>query len=195
MKDKWHCCLEWCDHRLCFLGTEMFLGFPGGASGKEPTCQCRRHKRRGFNPWVRKIPWRRAWQPTPIFLPEESNGQRSLVGYSPWGRKESDMTERYNSNLFTGEQWHLMNMVQPIYFPPLQEEKVGSTIPLLSLSTVSLFSVLSCKIIDLWCKVTHIHSGNHPFCSLTMKFHLLFMPHFLSPLEFKIRVMIMIPIF
>ena len=59
------------------------LGFPGGASGTEPTCQCMRHKRRGFNPWVRKIPWRRAWQPTTAFLPGESHGQRSLVGYSP----------------------------------------------------------------------------------------------------------------
>ena len=41
-------------------------GFPGGASGKEPTCQCRRHRRYGFNPWGRKISWRRAWQPTPV---------------------------------------------------------------------------------------------------------------------------------
>ena len=39
----------------------------------------------GFDPWVGKIPWRRAWQPTPVFLPEESHGQRSLAGYSPWG--------------------------------------------------------------------------------------------------------------
>ena len=43
-------------------------GFPGGASGKEPTCQCRRCKRYGFDPWVRKIPWRRKWQPIPVFL-------------------------------------------------------------------------------------------------------------------------------
>ena len=63
-------------------------GFPGGAGGKEPTCQCRRRKRRGFNLWVRKMPWRRAWQPTPGFLPGESHGQRSLAGYSPWGCKE-----------------------------------------------------------------------------------------------------------
>ena len=47
-----------------------FLGFPGGASGKESACQCRRHKRCGFNPWVGKIPCRRAWQPIPVFLPE-----------------------------------------------------------------------------------------------------------------------------
>ena len=60
--------------------------------------QCRRHKRRGFDPWVGKIPWRRAWQPT-VFLPGESHGQRSLVGYNPWGRKESDMTEQLNKHM------------------------------------------------------------------------------------------------
>ena len=56
------------------------LGFPDGASGKEHTCQCRRHKRSGFDPSVGKIPWRRAWLPTPVFLPGKSHGQRSLVG-------------------------------------------------------------------------------------------------------------------
>ena len=57
-------------------------GFPGGASGKELTCQC---KRLGFHPWVGKIPWRRECLPTPVFSPGKSHGQRSLVGYSPWG--------------------------------------------------------------------------------------------------------------
>ena len=61
------------------------LSFPGGASGKEPVCQCRRFKRCGFDPGVWKIPWRRKWQPSPIFLPGESHGQRSLMSYSPWG--------------------------------------------------------------------------------------------------------------
>ena len=56
---------------------------PGGTSGKEPACHCRRHKRRGFDPWVRKRPWRRAWQPTPVFSPGKPQGQRSLEGYSP----------------------------------------------------------------------------------------------------------------
>ena len=69
------------------------MGFPGGASGKELACQCRRHKRRGFDPWVGTIPWRRAWQPTAVFLPGEPHEQRSLAGYSPWGHKESDTTE------------------------------------------------------------------------------------------------------
>ena len=58
-------------------------GFSGGTSGKEPSCQCRRQKTLGFDPWVGKIPWRRTWQPTPILLPGESHGQRSLVGHSP----------------------------------------------------------------------------------------------------------------
>ena len=58
--------------------------------GKRIRLQC---KRRSFNPWVGKIPWRRAWQATPVFLLGKCHGQRSLAGYSPWGRKESDMTE------------------------------------------------------------------------------------------------------
>ena len=69
------------------------MGFPGGTAVKEPHCQHRRHKRRGFDPWVGKIPWWRTGQPTPVFLPAESHGQRSLVGYSPWCCKEFDMTE------------------------------------------------------------------------------------------------------
>ena len=68
------------------------MGFPIGNDGKEPTCQCRRYKTCGFDPWVRKIPWRRAWQPTPMFLCEESHGQRSLASYSPWGPEEPDAT-------------------------------------------------------------------------------------------------------
>ena len=50
-------------------------------------------KRYGFDCWVRKCPWRREWQPTPVFLPGEFHGQRSLVGYSPWGRKELDTSD------------------------------------------------------------------------------------------------------
>ena len=60
-----------------------YMGFPGGTNGKEPACQCRRHKRHGINPWIGKIPWRRAWQPTSVFLPGKSHVKRSLAGYSP----------------------------------------------------------------------------------------------------------------
>ena len=58
-------------------------GFPGGASGKEPTCQCKRQKRHGFDPWIWKIPWRRTWKLTVVILPGEFHGQRSLEGCSP----------------------------------------------------------------------------------------------------------------
>ena len=75
------------------IAPTVYLGFPGGASGKEPACQCRRHKRLRFDPWVGKIPWSRKWQSIPVFLPGTSHAQRNLVGYSPWGRKELDTTK------------------------------------------------------------------------------------------------------
>ena len=62
---------------------DTMLGLPRCTSGEEPACQCRRRERCRFIPWVGKLPWRRAWQPTPVFLPAESHGQRSLAGYSP----------------------------------------------------------------------------------------------------------------
>ena len=86
-------------------------GFPGGTSGKEPIYQCRRCKRCRFNPWVGKMPWRRAQQPTPASLPGESHGQRSQVGYSPQGHTESDTTEATkhvhanNQFLTTANSW------------------------------------------------------------------------------------------
>ena len=64
---------------------------PAWHSDKESACQCRRHRRSGFDPWVRKIPWRREWQPTPVFLPGEFHGQRSLVGYIVHGVTKSQI--------------------------------------------------------------------------------------------------------
>ena len=64
------------------------MGLPGVSGGKESTCQSRRHR---FNTWVGKIPWRREWLPTLVFLPGEFHGQRSLVGYRPWCHKGLDM--------------------------------------------------------------------------------------------------------
>ena len=72
----------------------MWDGLPRRRSGKESAWQCRRLKRRRLDPWVGKIPSRREWQPTPVFLPGISHGRRSLVGCSPLGREESDTTER-----------------------------------------------------------------------------------------------------
>ena len=69
------------------------MELPRCASGKESTCQCGRRERGRFDPWVRKIPLSRKWQHTPVYLLGKSHGQRSLVGYSPWGQKESHTTE------------------------------------------------------------------------------------------------------
>ena len=57
---------------------------PSWRNGKESACQCRRHRRCRFDPWVRKIQWRRKWQPAPVFLSGKSHGQWNQVGYSPW---------------------------------------------------------------------------------------------------------------
>ena len=67
------------------------LPFPGGAEGK---ASARNAGELGSIPGWGRFPWRRKWQPTPVFLPGESHGRRNLMGYSPRGRKESDMTER-----------------------------------------------------------------------------------------------------
>ena len=71
------------------------MGLPRWLSGIESTCQCRRL---WFYPWVGKIPYRRKWQPTLVFLPGKSHGQRILVGYSPRSHKESGTTEQRNNN-------------------------------------------------------------------------------------------------
>ena len=71
---------------------DQIMGLPLPQTVKNlPSCQCRRP---GFSPWVGKISWRREWQPAPVFLPGELHGQWSLVGYSPWGPRESDTTEQ-----------------------------------------------------------------------------------------------------
>ena len=99
-KFKYECFLMMLEEDTCFSTSKNVLWFiskcllllreqywsvrlPRWHSGKEFTCQCGRYKRCCFDPWVRKIPWRGKWQPTPVFLPGESHRQRSLVGYSP----------------------------------------------------------------------------------------------------------------
>ena len=75
------------------MGRKQVVGPPRGHSGKESACQSWRRKTRMIDPGLKKIPWRRAWQPTPVFLPGESHGQRSLAGSTPWCCQESDSTE------------------------------------------------------------------------------------------------------
>ena len=96
------------------INVHLTLGFPGGTSGIEAACQCERHKRCRCDPWVRKIPGRKAWQPTPVFLSGEPHGQRSLAGCSPQARKQSDTTERLST--------HAYPTPDGLSFVPLQPE-------------------------------------------------------------------------
>ena len=87
--------------------TKDYFGLPRWPSGKEFTYHCRGLKRCVFSPWFGKIPWNRKWQPTPVFLHEKFHGQRSMVGYSPWGCKDSNMTEWLNTDI---------HIQRPFYF-------------------------------------------------------------------------------
>ena len=89
------------EHACSFRGARPVLGLryamthelPRWLRGKESACQYGRCKKGRFNPWVEKIPWRRKWQPTPVFLPGQSHGQRCLVGCTTWSHKELETTE------------------------------------------------------------------------------------------------------
>ena len=87
----------WAIPRVWLPASSLLMEFPRWLSRKESSCQCGRYWRRGFNPWVRKIPQRRKWQLTPVFLPGEFHGQRSLAGYSSWGHTELDVTEQLST--------------------------------------------------------------------------------------------------
>ena len=86
---------------------------------------CLQWRRLEYNPWVRKIPWRRARQLTPVFLPGESHGQRSLMGYSPWGHKASDMSEAL---MWWWSQHHLTTFTLQYShgFSPVLKENLGT---------------------------------------------------------------------
>ena len=88
--------------------------FPGGFSSKEPICQCTRHQRCGFDPWVRKIPWRRAWLPTPVLSPGESHGQRSLAGRLQRVRHDWKTNSQLATNAILMED---TTTLSPTFFP------------------------------------------------------------------------------
>ena len=95
----------------------MSIGFPGSSDSKESTYQCRRPR---FDPWVGKIPWRREWLLTPVFLPGESHGQGSLVGYSLWDHKASDTTEwlsHTHTHTHTHTQFQKLKLYQEVLLP------------------------------------------------------------------------------
>ena len=123
----------------------------------EAACKvCLQCGRPGFDPWVGKIPWRRKWQPTPVFLPGKSHGQRSLVGYCPWGRKESDTTERLHFN-----KWQKCNH-SPFWVtlgsPSVSPAPILLPVPLLPLCYL-LFGLRDAKTSQtIWaCAIVTVH--------------------------------------
>ena len=121
-------------------------------SGEESACQSRSC---GFDPRNGKIPWRRAWQPTPVFLPGESHGQRSLVGYSPWGCKQSDTTQWLNkyktvaknfpktSSVDVFTHWKSKPLWPVLFFPMDRSDQIMILFRNLYLSTFDLIPVFS----------------------------------------------------
>ena len=121
-------------------------------SGEESACQSRSC---GFDPRNGKIPWRRAWQPTPVFLPGESHGQRSLVGYSPWGCKQSDTTQWLNkyktvaknfpktSSVDVFTRWKSKPLWPVLFFPMDRSDQIMTLFRNLYLSTFDLIPVFS----------------------------------------------------
>ena len=97
-REAWHAAVHGVAKNWTWLSdwTELswtrWIGLLWWLTGKEASCQCRRHRRRRFDPWVRKIPWSRKWQSTPVFLPGKFHGQRSLVGYTVHAVTERDTT-------------------------------------------------------------------------------------------------------
>ena len=83
-----------------------YLGLSMQCSGEAFPCQCKRHKKCGLNPWAGKIPWSKKWQPTLVFLPGKFHGQKALVGYTPWGHNELDMTEWLSTHTHTHTHTH-----------------------------------------------------------------------------------------
>ena len=119
---------------------------------KEPICQCRRCKRCRFDPWAWKIPWRRAWQPTPVFLSGEPHGQRRLGGgaYGSRGHKESDTTEALSQTQLSTHT-HTQTFLY-VRLPMKEEGKVERI--LLYISSITAFIT---RLQLLIAQLTHYH--------------------------------------
>ena len=115
------------------------MDFPGGARSKEPVCQCRRQKRCRFDPWVRKVPWRRQWAPTPVFLPGTSHDRGAW--WATAHRSQLDMTEateRIHTQVFSPILW--------VAFLHCIDSVILSTFLIFMKSNVSMFSFVLCLI-------------------------------------------------
>ena len=120
----------WCLRTTVWDISPIIMGFPGDSVEKNLPANVRRC---GLSPWVRKIPWRRKWQPTPVLLPGKSHGWRSLVGCSPRGHKESDTTERLHFHTLEKEMathssvlaWRIPGTGKPSGLPSMGSHRVG----------------------------------------------------------------------
>ena len=101
-----------------FGSTHQAMGLPRRFSGKDSACQCRRH---GFNPWVRKIPWRRKWQPTPVCLLRKPHEKRSLVGYNPRGCKR--VKHHWVSTEHASGDTQMFRLFYPLLWVDSKEDK------------------------------------------------------------------------
>ena len=157
-KKRWHGAISQTEGEREKVGEK---GFPDGASGKEPACQSRGHKRQGFDPCVRNIPWKRAWHSYSVFLPGESPGQRSLGGQSSWVCQESDITKRLNTHTIkllimplrgVGKYLCATHMVaQMVKNPPAMQETWVPSLgqkDLLEEEMATNFSILA---LEIWC--------------------------------------------
>ena len=133
--------------------------------------QCRRHR---FDSWVGKIPWRRKWQPTLVFLPGKSHRQRSLAGYSPWGRKESDTTE-WPTLLFV---YYFSDFIELSVFLKLIKDIFKTNILNFLLGTLQISISLGSVIEELLCSFGVMFHGVFVFrevsycCLCTWSHHL-----------------------
>ena len=105
-------------NKFCFRLRSNMASLVVLNSDKESSCQCRRYK---SDPWGQNTHWGRKLQPTPVFLPEKSHEQRRLAGYSPWGRKESDVIKRLNDNSRSIASL-LLPEKEGVYIPSLADE-------------------------------------------------------------------------
>lgn len=115
-------------------------------SAKEPACQCRRGKRCGFNPRIRKIPWRRSWRPTPVFLPEKSHGQGNLAGYRTWDRRVAHdwaRTHTHHTGCYHRSSWDGPSLTWPRFLSSQHVELSALHQLALAATTVSLQNVSS----------------------------------------------------
>ena len=138
---------------------------PWWVSSKESTCQFRSHRRCEFNPWVEKIPWRKAWQPTPVFLPGHFHGQKSLAGYSLKGHKESDVTEAHVCTQATHTNSHSHQQCTRLTFSPHPGQHLLLVVFLITviLTGVRCYLIVVCLLVKatLFSEATEVFGRFH----------------------------------